>query len=110
MGLRPRRFRPRYAGANLGHPSYPFDRFLEIQSFSLRTSLQLHPSLSRLADVFVPVFQVFLYFGHELAGVGSVDDAVIEAQGQTDDAVNGDGIGPVFIGNYGWFLTESADP
>jgi hypothetical protein len=34
-----------------------------------------------LAYVFVPGFQVFLDFGHEAAGVGSVDDAVIEAQG-----------------------------
>jgi hypothetical protein len=34
-----------------------------------------------LAYVFVPGFQVFFHFGHKAAGVGSVDDAVIEAQG-----------------------------
>src|ERR1700722_4629126 len=38
-----------------------------------------------LADVFVPVFQVFLYFRHEPAGIGPINNTVIEAQGETDD-------------------------
>ncbi len=73
-----------------------------------------HPALvclrgvCSLADVLVPVFQVFLQLGHELAGVGSVDDAVIEAQGETDDAADRDRIGAVLIGNYRRFFKEAA--
>ena len=67
-GASPRLFRPRYALANLGHPSCPFFIGLGVWLFAL-------------AYVFVPGFQVFFDFGHEAAGVGSVDDAMIEAQG-----------------------------
>ncbi len=36
-------------------------------------------AMASLADVFVPVFEVRLEVGHEFAGVGAVDDAVVEA-------------------------------
>ena len=49
-----------------------------------------------LADILAPVLQILLHFRHELAGVGAVDDAVIEAQGQADDAADGDRVGAVF--------------
>ena len=62
-----------------------------------------------LADVFAPVFQVFLQLGHELACIGTVDDAMIETQGETDDAADGDRVRAVFICNYGRFFKEAAD-
>src|SRR5271170_7232396 len=43
-----------------------------------------------LANIFVPVLQVLFYFLHKLAGVGAIDDAMIEAKRQANDAANGD--------------------
>jgi len=40
---------------------------------------QVRTAMASLADVFVPVFEVRLEVGHEFAGVGAVDDAVVEA-------------------------------
>ena len=62
-----------------------------------------------LADVFVPVFEGLFYLGHELACVGPVDDAVIEAEGEVQEVPDGDGVGSVFGGDDGGFLEEAAD-
>src|ERR1700679_761333 len=69
---------------------------------------ELEDGMRGLAYVLVPVFQVFLQLRHESACVGAVDDAVIEAQSETDDAADGDRIGAVLIGNYGGFFKEAA--
>ena len=37
-----------------------------------------------------------------------VNDAVIEAQGQTDDVADGNRIGPVLICNHHWFFKQPA--
>ena len=50
-----------------------------------------------LSDVFGPVFEVGLEVGHEFAGVGSVDGAVVEAEGEALDASDGDGVLAVFV-------------
>ena len=62
-----------------------------------------------LADVFGPVFEVLVEVGHELAGVGSVDDAVIEAEGEALDPADGDGVVAVLVGEDHGFLVETAD-
>jgi len=62
-----------------------------------------------LADVFVPVFEVGLEVGHEFAGVGAVDGAVVEAEGEALNAADGDAVLAVFVGeDYGFFV-EAAD-
>ena len=62
-----------------------------------------------LADVFGPVFEVLFEVGHELAGVGSVDDAVIEAEGEALDPADGDGVVAILVGEDDGFLVEAAD-
>ncbi len=62
-----------------------------------------------LADVFGPVLQGVFYLGHELACVSAVDDAVIEAERQANDATDGDRIGAVFIGDDEGLFEEAAD-
>ena len=41
--------------------------------------------LPDLADVLGPVLQILLDLGHELAGIGAVDDAVVEAQREVQE-------------------------
>jgi hypothetical protein len=53
-----------------------------------------------LADVFAPVFQVLLHLGHKPACICAIDDAVIEAQGKTNDVADRNGVGTALIGNY----------
>ena len=62
-----------------------------------------------LADVFVPVFQIGLEVGHELARVGAVDDAVIEAKSEALDRADADEVVAVFVGDDFGFLVEAAD-
>ena len=57
-------------------------------SVPLVSVLTMEPAPS--ADVLVPVLEVLLHLGHELAGVGAVDDAVIEAQRQVNEVADGD--------------------
>ena len=43
-----------------------------------------------LADVFAPGFEILLYLGHELISDGSIDEAMIVAERQMNDAADGD--------------------
>ena len=62
-----------------------------------------------LPDVFGPVLEIGLEVGHELAGVGAIDDAVIEAQREALDRADGDGVLAVLVGEDFGFLVQSAD-
>src|SRR6185437_7821506 len=62
-----------------------------------------------LADLFVPVFEVGLEVGHELAGVGAVHDAVIEAEGEVLDGADGDRVGAVLVRHHHRLLAQPAD-
>ena len=65
--------------------------------------------LTSLADVFGPVLEIRLEVGHEFAGVGAVDDAVIEAQREALDGADRDGVVAVLVGEDFGFLVEAAD-
>jgi 5-(carboxyamino)imidazole ribonucleotide synthase len=55
------------------------------------------------------VFEIVLEVGHELAGIGAVDDAVVEAEGEALDAADGDGVLAVLIGEDDGFFVQAAD-
>ena len=61
----------------------------------------------RLPDVFRPVFEVSLEVRHELTAVGTVDDAVIKAEGEVLDGADGDGVLAVLVGENDGFLAET---
>ena len=42
-----------------------------------------------LPDIFVPILQIRLEIAHEFTGVGSVDDAVVEAESEALDRTDG---------------------
>ena len=62
-----------------------------------------------LAYFFAPVFQRFLYYGHELVGYGSVDDAMVVAECEVNYGTDGDGICSVFVGDDHGLLGDAAD-
>jgi hypothetical protein len=62
-----------------------------------------------LADVFGPLFEVLFYLRHELIGDGAVDETVIVAQCEMDDAADGDGVVAVFVSDDHWLFRDSAD-
>src|SRR5580704_2378842 len=62
-----------------------------------------------LADVFGPVFEIGLEVGHEFAGVGSVYEAVVEAEGEALDGADGDGVVAVLVGEDFGLFVETAD-
>lgn len=63
----------------------------------------------QLADIFGPVFEVGLEVGHELARVGTIDDAVVEAERETLDGADGDGVVAVLVREDFGFLVEASD-
>jgi len=65
--------------------------------------------VSKLSDIFGPVFEVGLEVGHKFAGVGSVDDAVIETKSESLDRADRDGIVAVLVGKDFSFLVQTAD-
>src|ERR1700734_271521 len=65
--------------------------------------------LTTLADVFGPVLEVGLEVRHELAGVGAVHDAVVEAEGEALDGADGDGVVAVLVGDDLSLFVEAAD-
>ncbi len=62
-----------------------------------------------LSDVFGPVLEVSFEVRHELAGVCSVDDAVIEAERKALDVTDGDRVVSVLVGEDLGFLVEATD-
>ena len=44
----------------------------------------------KLADVFIPIFEILLHLRHKFSALGTVDDAMIEAQRQANDIADGD--------------------
>ena len=81
VGLRPVVFGPGTRRRTRAPVLFPFPVFGSLEGLARQASSYEPLAFVSLAYVFVPVFQVLLDFGHEAAGVGSVDDAVIEAQG-----------------------------
>src|SRR5215472_15419067 len=64
---------------------------------------------SVLSDVFVPVLEVGLEVGHEFPGVGSVDYTVIEAEGETLNGADCNGVVAVLVGDDFGLLVQAAD-
>ena len=62
-----------------------------------------------LADVFGPILEIVLEVGHELAGVRTVDDAVIEAEGEALDRADRDGVVAILVSENHRLLIEAAD-
>src|SRR3954454_7822656 len=64
---------------------------------------------SESADLFRPVLQILLQLRHELAGVGAIDDPMIEAQRQSNNAADGDGVVAVLVCQHCRLLEQTAD-
>ena len=62
-----------------------------------------------LPDVFRPVLEIGLEVRHELASVGAINDAVIEAEREALDRTDGDGVVAVFVGDDFGFFVQTAD-
>jgi len=62
-----------------------------------------------LLNVLGPVFEDALEFEHELAGVCTVDEAVIEAEGEVLRGADGDGVVAVCVGEDDGLFIEGAD-
>ncbi len=69
----------------------------------------LFAELQRLADLLVPAFQRLFEFEHEFAGVGAVDEAVIEAEAEVLHGANGDGVVAFGVGEHGGLFAQAAD-
>jgi hypothetical protein len=63
----------------------------------------------RSADRPVPGFQHALELAHELAGVGAVDEAVVEAQAEVLHRANRDGVVALGVGQHHRLLAQAAD-
>ncbi len=63
----------------------------------------------RLAYVAVPVFQGLLQLGHKSSGVRSIDDAMVESQGEPHNVANRDAVVAVGIGDDCWLLEQAAN-
>src|SRR5271163_351040 len=68
-------------------------------STSIRMTWQLEAGRKLLADFFVPGFKILFHLRHELVGECAVDQAVVVAQREMNDAANRDGVVSVFVGN-----------
>jgi len=82
---------------------------VKTEKLCLLSTLLLFSYRLFLADVFGPVFEVGLEVGHELAGVGAIDGAVVEAEGEALDAADGDAVLAVFVGKDYRLFVEAAD-
>ena len=54
---------------------------------------------NRLADIAVPVLQGLLQLGHKFSGVRTIDNAVIESQGEPHNVANRDAVVSVRVGD-----------
>src|SRR5947209_2944486 len=69
----------------------------------------LRRPLRDLSDVFVPVLEIGLEVGQEFAGVGSIDDAVIETKREALARADADEVVAILVGDDLGFLVEAAD-
>jgi len=62
-----------------------------------------------LANFFAPGFEILFYLSHELVSDGSIDEAVIVAEGEMNDGADSDGVVTIFVGNDHGLLRDAAD-